>query len=110
MLKSYFDNTFDCPIIFYNEATNVLYFIKKVNDINWENCNIEFGHIKKNKDCNESTSIYINGYSMGEFQVHNHRDNIKFRWNLFNLLYCFHHGQKDKYFEITNIHNLEKLD
>jgi hypothetical protein len=109
MLKVYFEHTFDCPIIFYNEATNVLYFIKKVNDIEWENCNIEFGNIKKNKDWNESTSIYINDYSIGEFQVHNHRDNIKFRWNLCNLLHYFHDGQKNKYFEITNVHNLEKV-
>jgi len=110
MLKVYFEHTFDCPIIFYNEATNLLWFIKKINDIDWDNCTIEFGHIKKNNDWNESTTLYVNGYSMCEFQVHNHRDNIKFRWDLYNLLYCFHHSQNNKYFEVINVHNLEKKD
>jgi len=108
MLKVYFDHTFDCPIIFYNEASNNLWFIKKVNDIDWDDCIIEFGHIQKNREWNESTSVHINGFSMGEFQVHNHRDNIKFRWNFYNLIYCFHHGQNDKYFEIYDVHTLEK--
>ena len=45
---------------------------------------------------------------MGEFQVHNHRDNIKFRWNLSNLIYCFHQGQNETYFEIIDLHTLEK--
>ena len=110
LLASYFENTFDCPVIFYNESSNLLWFIKKHTNIDWDNCIIEFGHIKKNKNWNESTTIHINGYSMGEFQVHNHRDNIKFRWNLYNLIYCFHHGHNEKYFEIIDLHTLEKKD
>jgi hypothetical protein len=45
---------------------------------------------------------------MGEFQVHNNRNNIKFRWNLANLLNCFHYGREEKYFEIIDLHTLEK--
>jgi len=110
LLKTYFDYTFDCPIIYYNEHSNILWFIKNHTNIDWDNCIIEFSHIKKNKPWNESTSLTINGYSMGEFQFHNHRDNIKFRWNLGNLIYYFHHGQNEKYFEVINLHNLEKQD
>jgi len=108
LLQSYFEYTFDCPIIYYNEHNNVLWFIKHHSNIDWNDCIIEFSHIKKNKPWNESTSLTINGYSMGEFQFHNHRDNIKFRWNLGNLLYCFHHGQNEKYFEIMDLNTLEK--
>lgn len=108
LLKKYFEYTFDCPIIYYNEHSNALWFIKKHTDIDWDNCVIEFSHIKKNKTWNESSSITINGFSMGEFQVHNHRDNIKFRWNLLNLLNCFHKGQEEKYFEIIDLNTLEK--
>ena len=108
LLQTYFEYTFDCPIIYYNEHTNALWFIKNHTNIDWDNCIIEFSHIKKNKTWNESTSVTINGYSMGEFQFHNHRDNIKFRWNLGNLLYCFHHGQNEKYFEVIDLHTLEK--
>ena len=110
LLQSYFEYTFDCPILYYNEGKNVLWFIKKIKNIDWNNCIIEFSHIKKNKLWNESSSITINGYSMGEFQVHNHRDNIKFRWNLGNLLYCFHHGHNDKYFEVIDLYTMQKMD
>ena len=106
LLDSYFQYTFDCPIIYYNEDKNNVWFIKKHTDINWEDFNIEFSHIKKNKNWNESSTISINGYSIGEFQVHNHRDNIKFRWNLSNLLICFHNGTNNKYFEITDFSTL----
>lgn len=108
LLEQYFENTFDCPIIFYNQGSDVLWFIKNHTKIDWDNCIIEFGHTKKNKEWNESTSIFINGFSMGEFQVHNHRDNIKFRWNMYNLLYCFHHGLNEKYFEIIDLNTMEK--
>ena len=108
LLKTYFEYTFYCPIIYYNEHSNVLWLIKNHTNIDWDNCIIEFSHIKKNKNWNESTSVTINGYSMGEFQFHNHRDNIKFRWNLGNLIYCFHHGQNEKYFEVIDLDTLEK--
>lgn len=104
LLKTYFEYTFDCPVLYYNDTSKQFWFIKKHTDIDWNNCIIEFSHTKKNKQWNESTSITINGYSMGEFQVHNHRDNIKFRWNLGNLLHCFHHGMEEKYFEIYDLY------
>lgn len=108
LLAEYLEYTFSSPIVYYNEHKNILWLIKKNKNIDFENCIIGFSHIKKNKFWNESSSITINGLSMGEFQVHNHRDNIKFRWNLGNLMYGFHHGHDEEYFEIIDLHTLEK--
>ena len=102
LLKKYYDFTFDCPIIYYNKHKNKLLFIKRNNmdninySIDWTKYNIEFSHIKKNKKWGESSSISIDNITIGEFQIHNHRDCIKFRWAFENLLGLF----KD-YFNIT---------
>ena len=89
MLDTYFNYTFDCPIIYYNETKDLLLFIKKVSNIVWTNQAIEFSHIKNEKKWGESTTINIGGISIGEFQVHNHRDCIKFRWSFEKLIDCF---------------------
>jgi len=102
LLKKYYDFTFDCPIIYYNKNKNKLLFIRRNNmdniyyNIDWTKYNIEFSHIKKNKKWGESSSISIDNITIGEFQIHNHRDCIKFRWAFENLLGLF----KD-YFNIT---------
>jgi hypothetical protein len=98
MLKIYFENTFDCPIIYYNKHKNKTLFINKKQSIIWNEFNIIFSHIKKNKLWNESSTISINNKTIGEFQIHNNRDCIKFRWMIENLLNLF----KDN-FEITII-------
>lgn len=98
MLDIYFSNTFDCPIIYYNKHTDKLQFIKLKMIIDWSMYNIEFSHIKKEKKWNESSTISINNKTIGEFQVHNHRDCIKFRWYFENLLNLFNNN-----FEIINI-------
>jgi hypothetical protein len=100
MLEKYFEYTFDCPIIYYNEHQNKCLLIKRREDIKWTDYPLEFSHIIKGKEWNESTSISIQGTNLGEFQVHNHRDNIKFRWNLLNLLKMFENN-----FEVIKIIN-----
>ena len=89
MLNIYFDLTFDCPIIYFNKKSNVLQLIKLTEKIDWNNYLIEFSHIKKNKQWNESSTISINNTSIGEFQLHKHRDCIKFRWCFEKLLKHF---------------------
>ncbi len=89
LLAEYFDLTFDCPIIYFNQATNKLMFIKVKKIIEWDNYDIQFSHIQKAKVWGESSTISINKISIGEFQVHNHRDNIKFRWAFEKLLKLF---------------------
>ena len=89
MLTIYFKTTFDCPIVYYNKKKDLLLFIRTLTEIDWTQCVIEFSHIKKNKVWGESSTISINDKTIGEFQVHNHRDCIKFRWAFENLIEMF---------------------
>lgn len=89
ILNVYFNYTFDCPIIYYNKKKDLVYYIKNINEIEWDKHEIEFSHIKKQKIWNESSCISIKNITIGEFQVHNHRDCIKFRWVFENLLKIF---------------------
>ena len=89
LLKVYFENTFDCSVVYYNEKSSLLWFINKIQDVAWENYAFEFSHVQNNKKWNESTTIKINNVSIGEFQVHNHRNCIKFRWCFENLVNMF---------------------
>lgn len=89
LLTIYSNYTFDCPIIYYNQHFDRLLFIKLKNDINWNERDITFKHLIENKIWNESAVIRINNITIGEFQVHNHRDCIKFRWNFEKILSLF---------------------
>lgn len=89
MLNNYEEYTFDCPILYYNKKTDKCLFIIKIQNIEWEKYDISFSHITKNKKWNESTTITIDNISIGEFQVHNHRDCIKFRWAFEKILKKF---------------------
>ncbi len=89
LLEIYALNTFDCPIVYYNKHKNIILFIKLKENIDWTNYDISFSHILKNKKWNESSCIIINGITIGEFQIHNHRDCIKFRWAFEKLLNLF---------------------
>lgn len=97
-LEIYALNTFDCPMVYYNKHKNIILFIKLKESINWTNHNILFSHNIKNKKWNESSNININGISIGEFQIHNHRDCIKFRWSFEKLLNMFNNN-----FEIVDL-------
>jgi adenine-specific DNA-methyltransferase len=44
------------------------------------------GAIDPNKEWAESNTVKVNNLSIGEFQIHNHRDGVKFRFNFPNLL------------------------
>lgn len=91
ILKRYLKYTFHCDIIYYfkERKKNVLQIIKydeiRLNNIEFEKGFISFSHIEKNKNWNESTTVYYKlnnkNISIGEFQIHNNRDNIKFRWH-----------------------------
>ena len=98
MLEIYCLNTFDCPIVYYNKHKDLILFIKLKEKINWINYDITFSHIVKNKKWNESSSIIVNNITIGEFQIHNHRDCIKFRWSFEKLLDLFKGN-----FDITNL-------
>jgi hypothetical protein len=98
LLEQYIINTFDCPVIYYNQHKNLLFFIKLKKNIEWLKYDISFSHIIKNKEWNESTCISIDNITIGEFQIHNNRDCIKFRWVFEKLLNFFNDN-----FEIITI-------
>jgi len=89
LLQHYALNTFDCPIVYYNKHTNALLFVRLKEPIEWMNYEVAFTHNIKQKKWNESSSIVVNGVTIGEFQVHNRRDCIKFRWSFEKLLSLF---------------------
>ena len=89
MLNEYMTYTFDGPMLYYNKKENTMLYIKLIDPILWGEYTIGFSHIIKNKVWNESTTIKINKYSIGEFQVHNKRNCIKFRWSLEQMLILF---------------------
>lgn len=96
MLEKYFDTTFDCPIVYYNQNKDVLQLIRVINKVDWSSQAINF--TKTGAAWNESSSIKIGKVTIGEFQVHTHRDCIKFRWSFEKLIELF----KDS-FEIINL-------
>lgn len=97
MLNVYAQHTFDCPIIYYNQNLDKLSFIVLKNAINWIEQDVNFKHLVENAVWNESSIIRIKNVTIGEFQVHNHRNCIKFRWNFEKILILF-----ANHFEIIN--------
>jgi len=85
ILEKYFEYTFDCDIIYYNKPKDILLLIKQQPPINFTEC-----HLSKNPSSwRESSTVKYNNTSIGEFQIQNHRDCIKFRWDFLKLLSVF---------------------
>jgi hypothetical protein len=89
MLKIYSDYLFDSDYLLWlyysNGRFNYTIFKKNAaKAIDWDKKKITFS--KQNlKDWNECNSVRYEGMNIGEFQVHNHRDCYKFRFNFANL-------------------------
>jgi hypothetical protein len=98
LLESYSKNTFDCPMVYYNQHKNISLFIQMKEPISWDKYEITFTHKMRNKKWNESTTIKIGETAIGEFQIHKKRDNIKFRWSFEKLIKRF-----QEHFEITEL-------
>jgi hypothetical protein len=96
MMPRYIATTFHCPVLFYCEKTNLCQMITMTTPIDWSSCFLKFSHIEGKKEWNESTTLKASRINdgvfqtIGEFQVHNHRNCIKFRFDLTNLLKVFH--------------------
>lgn len=96
MMEQYFKYTFGSPILFYHEKQDLCMFIEQDSSnsfIPWNTFEYQFSHLKKLVSWNESTTISIvkdgNAITIGEFQVHNHRNCVKFRFSLKNILSLF---------------------
>lgn len=94
LLKKYWENLFDCDYLIY--VCNVLDKSDKLSSIPtvalyekshspiWDSKKIKF--TKTLETWNESCTVKYDGYSIGEFQIHNNRDCFKFRFNLGGLI------------------------
>tara|TARA_Y100001970_G_C14249145_1_gene870480 strand:- start:3463 stop:4239 length:777 start_codon:yes stop_codon:yes gene_type:complete len=107
MLSKYYEFTFDADILYYSEEKDEILFIKMIKEIPWQDYEIIFTRnsldSESKKFWNESSSISVNKKSIGEFQIHNHRNCIKFRWNFHNLIKLF-----NECFEITQVYYNDK--
>jgi len=95
MIDDYSKTTFHCPIFFYNEDSDLAMTIRLIKSIDWSKFEFRFSHLEKGKSWNESSTLYIKNLeskglkdliTIGEFQFHNGRDCIKFRFHLKNVL------------------------
>jgi len=88
IINDYLENLFVCDYLLW------FYFEKSILQARLINCklmlkklvlprNISF---TRTHDWNESTTVKMEDISIGEFQIHNHRNVVKFRFNLMNLL------------------------
>lgn len=95
LLNTYMERTFHCPMLFYNESSDTCLFIEIKEPISWA---LKPLTLSRNADWNESTTLKIDGRTIGEFQIHNHRDGVKFRFDLKNLLHVF-----PEHFTVTRV-------
>lgn len=93
MLPQYFNNTFDCSVVYYHQKENTLKLIHPNEPIDWSDKNLTFSQ-KTVESWNEGSTLYLEvepGITkpIGEFQLHNHRSSVKFRWDIRNLVNAF---------------------
>lgn len=97
MMPKYIESTFHCPVLFYHEGKNVCQIITLTTPLPWADTTLSLSHQEKKKAWNESSTLYVQRLikdkqikkTLGEFQVHNHRNCIKFRFDLKGLLVIF---------------------
>lgn len=88
MIPIYLDHLFDCDflLLIYIDSPDDGYHIykkDKVRRIKWEMDDFSFTRDLSN--WNESTTVKYKNISIGEFQIHNHRNCYKFRFHILNL-------------------------
>lgn len=90
MLQKYLHNSFCCDrLVVYKFQSGLVYIIDKFGDVEFVS-GLQFNTSKTINDWNESNTVYVekNGQklSLGEIQIHNNRDCIKFRFNIDSLV------------------------
>ena len=92
LLARYETHTFDCPIVYHNAAKKTTLFVRQTAPIPWSTLTLRLSHAAAGRAWNESSTVYLGPTgrtAIGEFQVHAHRDCIKFRWCFEKLLSLF---------------------
>jgi len=94
LLTAYWKNLFECDYLIYvcdvltdsdklTSAPTVRLY-EKSQSPQWDKSKISFS--RSLRDWNESCTVKYNYCSIGEFQIHNHRNCFKFRFNLSGLI------------------------
>lgn len=89
LIKKYIDNTFICDFLlwFYNENGKFHYKVIRKESLHLNFTDDNSWTFTRNQDeWNESSTVKYSGISLGEFQIHNNRNCVKFRFNMKNLI------------------------
>ena len=90
-LQKYLENCFCCDTMIIYKFENGLIYIIKNENISEFIKDLEFTTSRGLDDWNESNTIYVKcdklKLSLGEIQMHNNRDCIKFRFNIDTIVY-----------------------
>lgn len=97
MLEKYLKNVFCCDkTLVFKFQTGTIYIIEKMGDVSFKDNELcEFSTSRNMLDWNESNTVYYNCHvkeSLGEVQIHNNRDCIKFRFNINTLINMINRG------------------
>lgn len=108
MLDKYLKNCFCCDrMIVYKFDKGYIYVLDKIGEVEF-NKSLKFTTSKGLLDWNESNTIYIDGdkkLSLGEIQIHNNRDCVKFRFNIETLIELINNNMVSNV--RVNVHNLK---
>ena len=96
MLQKYLDNCFCCDtMIIYKFESGLIYIINNENKSEFVK-NLEFTTSRELDDWNESNTVYVKcnelRLSLGEIQIHNNRDCIKFRFNIDSVIHMINNN------------------
>lgn len=95
LLREYERHTFHCDVLFFHERLDYVSLISRADSFQWDNYSYALSRLASTYDWNESSTLRIFGSenpspkTLGEFQVHQNRDNVKFRFDLKTLLEVF---------------------
>jgi hypothetical protein len=87
MMPVYLEHIFDCDYLVWFSLENGGSFriVRKKDLPKFRWLKNKFSFSKTIETWNESCTVYYDGAAIGEYQVHNHRNCYKFRFNLKNL-------------------------
>jgi len=96
LLDAYFKNAFEYPLLLYDAKRDHCLLLRRAPQtfVPWDRFSYGFSHQRNKIDWNESSSLSVIRHGIasspiGEFQIHSHRNCVKFRFSIRNLLLYF---------------------
>lgn len=83
LLPTFEQNTFDCPIIYFDKQKDTLRHIERLEPFDWSG---EVSWTKHFTTWSNSSTLKIDGTSLMEIQFHTKRKNMACRWCFENVL------------------------